>query len=76
MIGFRIGGPPEQLKELISAAREMIGFVNYLPGPWTDTAVIYFVDQESAQRAQWMIEANGAKKGVNRFERADEIYPE
>ena len=75
MVGFMVGGPPEQLKEMCDAASEMMGFVKPRIGPYPGTAILCFEDKESAQRAQWMIEANGAE-GRQIHERADEILPE
>ena len=75
MVGFIVGGPPEQLKKVCDAASEMMGFAGPRIGPYPGTVILQFEDRDSAQRAQWMIEANGAE-GRKIHERTDEILPE
>ena len=60
MVGFIVGGPPEEMELMQEVLADCIGFVRLVKGP-EGTALALFKDTESARSAQWILCINGAE---------------
>jgi hypothetical protein len=67
MVGFIVGGPPEEMELLRAVLADCIGFVKLIEGP-EGTALALFEDTESARSAQWILDINGAEGRADRGE--------